>query len=78
MTESNTFVFRGKLNPTEGKNPFHQEFCGLTPSAWCRGEALADKDELEDFIRECRDGKFSDIEEAQEAASALMDKQGFA
>ena len=78
MREANTFVFRGTLKPENSNNPFHETFCGLTPSAWSRGEALAEREELEDFVRDLRDGKYEDLIDAENAAGQLMEKQGFA
>lgn len=70
--KSNTFVFESDFNGPE--NPFCSEFLGVKPYAWSRGDALEEKDKLQDFIRSLASG---DIEFPVDEARALMDEMNW-
>jgi len=72
-TDLNTLVFRSEFN--KETNPTQEAHCGVKPSAWYRGDAIADKDELEDFVREL---SYGNISSPVDAAISLMDKMNFA
>ena len=68
-----TIVLRGASIPNFGTKIF-----GGTIRAWSEGHALEEKEELEDLMRKIADGQIDDIEAAQAACVALMEKQGWA
>lgn len=72
-TDLNTLVFRGEFN--SNTNPLMIEHCGVKPSAWYRGDAISDKDRLEDFIREL---SYGNIKDPADAAEKLMESMCFA
>lgn len=68
-----TVVLRGASIPNFGTKIF-----GGTIRAWSEGHALEEKEELEYLVRKIADGHIDEIEEAQAACAAIMEKQGWA
>ncbi|AVO60624.1 hypothetical protein [Pseudomonas chlororaphis] len=56
-------------------NDIPREIGGLRVAAWSSGNAINDRSELEDFIREL---SYGDIEDPQQAAIDLMVRGGWA
>ncbi|AJO78735.1 hypothetical protein [Pseudomonas sp. MRSN 12121] len=56
-------------------NDIPREIGRLRVAAWASGNAINDKSELEDFIREL---SYGDIEDPQQAAIDLMERGGWA
>lgn len=56
-------------------NDIPREIGGLRVAAWSSGNAIDDRSELEDFIREL---SYGDIEDPQQAAIDLMERGGWA
>ena len=68
----NTFVFVGEID--RNKNFFTEKFLNAECKAWSLGNALEEKECLEDFIRELSSGG---ILNPQKEAQELMDKMGW-
>lgn len=51
--EVNTLVFRGEFD--KGKNPLVEPHCGLSSSAWSRGNMIEEAGELRDRVEELED-----------------------
>lgn len=55
-------------------NDIPREIGGLRVAAWSAGNAIDDRSELEDFIREL---SYGDIEDPQQAVIELMERGGW-
>jgi len=66
----NTMVFKGKPDG----NFFTTPYLGMECIAWSRGQALDEKEQLENFIR---DLSYGEIEFPEDEAALLMQRMGW-
>ena len=66
----NTMVFKGKPNG----NFFTEKYLGMECTAWSRGHALDEREELQDFIRKL---SYGEIDFPVDQAAELMEKMGW-